>query len=100
MHITKTENDKLIFRIHGKIDTLTAPEFENYLSENILTFQKQIILDCSNLDYISSAGLRILLINAKKANETDMKIILKNINETVKEVINISGFTPLFSFEK
>ncbi|MDD3773290.1 MAG: STAS domain-containing protein [Weeksellaceae bacterium] len=100
MNIEKTENNpQLIFEITGKIDSLTAPEFEKYLTENISSFQKQIILDCTHLDYISSAGLRVLLINAKKANEENMKILLKNMNETVKEIIDITGFTPLFSFE-
>ncbi len=100
MNIKKTENDhQLIFEVTGKIDSLTATEFEQYLSENIPSFQKQIILDCSRLDYISSAGLRVLLINAKKANAEKMKIILQNINETVKEIIDITGFTLLFNFE-
>lgn len=83
--------------IAGKIDTLTAPALDRELQEDCATAQA-LVLDFSGVDYISSAGLRILLrLHKRMVERQGMRII--NANETVREVFSITGFVDLFTIE-
>ena len=93
---TKKEATALIVTITGRMDTVTAPEYEKKFSELITAGETFFIVDFEQVDYISSAGLRVLLATAKKVKGVSGKILLANIKGGVKEVFDISGFGTLF----
>ena len=96
MNITKKINgEDLIVSINGRLDTSTAAEFEAFMNEN-LTSANKIVLDCKELAYISSAGLRVLLSMQKKLKDS-MKLI--NVGELIMEVFDMTGFSDILTIE-
>jgi len=97
MEIIKSgkENNALIVKIIGRMDAVTAPEFEKALGAWIDESEKYFVVDLSSLEYISSAGLRSILIIAKKLKSLNGKIILAAMGESVNEVFEISGFNSI-----
>ena len=97
MEIIKSgkENNALIVKIIGRMDAVTAPEFEKALGAWIDESEKHFVVDLSSLEYISSAGLRSILIIAKKLKSLNGKIILAAMGESVNEVFEISGFNSI-----
>ena len=96
MNITKTVNGKdFIVSIDGRLDTTTAPQFEEFMVENI-SKMSTLTLDCAGLEYVSSAGLRVLL-SAQKRLKGGMK--LKNVCELVMEVFEMTGFVDILVIE-
>lgn len=96
MKITKNaEGDTTILALQGRLDTVTSTQLANELSAIFEGEAVNLVFDFAALDYISSAGLRVLLTAQKKVNVlgTEMKII--GANETVKEVFNITGFSGI-----
>ena len=96
----KREEDILTATLSGRMDAITATEFtiklEGWIDEGLHNF----IIDCSQLDYISSAGLRAILIIAKKLKGLDGKLKLAALQESVQTVFEISGFNkiiPIFA---
>ena len=83
--------------LKGRLDTLTAPElltfFEKAAAENEI---HGIVADCASLDYISSAGLRVLLIMQKRC---DMGVTVRNVNESVREILEQTGFDAILHLE-
>lgn len=98
MNITfSKENNKLVVVPEGKIDTITAPEFENIIQENIEGVD-DITIDFNLVEYISSAGLRVLLALQKIMNKKGaMKLI--NVCDEVMEVFEITGFIDILDVE-
>ena len=97
LNIKKTvENQKAEFALEGRLDTLTAPELETEI--NGLNEIKELILDMQNLEYVSSAGLRVLLIAQKIMNKQGAMVV-KNVNETVGEIFEVTGFSDIFTIE-
>ena len=96
MTITKTQNGtELTIALEGRLDTMTAPELENEL-KNSLGGVDSLVLDFEKLDYISSAGLRVLLSAHKSlASKGGMKVV--NINEIVREVFEVTGFSDILT---
>ncbi len=92
-----TENGETVLALEGRLDTVTAPDLENALKD-VIPDLKNLTLDFSKLEYVSSAGLRVLL-SAQKiiANKGEMKI--KNLNETVKEIFEVTGFSDILTIE-
>ena len=96
MNITKTVNgDHFNVEISGRLDTMTAPQFESFISENILKMNV-LTLDCAGLEYVSSAGLRVLLSTHKRL-KGNMK--LQNVCELVMEVFEMTGFVDILVVE-
>jgi anti-anti-sigma factor len=97
MEIIKTgkENNALVFKVNGRMDALTAPEFEKTVSLWIDEGEKCFVVDLSALEYISSAGLRNILVIAKKLKAINGKILLAAMEESVNEVFTISGFNSI-----
>lgn len=98
MTICKKQNgSSLTLAVEGRLDTITAPELEKELKES-LDGVSELILDFEKLDYISSAGLRVLL-SAKKAmmNKGGMKVV--NVGEIVREVFDVTGFSDFLTIE-
>lgn len=96
MTIEKTnEGKKLKLAVIGRLDTTTAPELEAELKRS-LGDQEELIFDFSKLEYISSAGLRVLLA-AQKAMNKQGKMLIQNVNESVMEIFEITGFTNILT---
>ncbi|MDO4467789.1 MAG: STAS domain-containing protein [Bacillota bacterium] len=98
MEIIKTLNgENLTIKLIGRLDTTTSPSLEKELQNSIEGITK-LVIDFSKLDYISSAGLRILLAAQKIMNKQGEMIVL-NPNETINEVFEITGFIDILTIE-
>ena len=86
----------LIMRIAGRLDTTTYGILENRLLEVISKGQIRIIMECSELDYISSSGLRVFLLGLKKIRSEKGRFILANLQDAIREIMEIAGFTTIF----
>lgn len=80
------------FRIQGRLDSNTSPSFEKRLLDAISDGTKNVVIDFKDLDYISSAGLRVILKATKTLKRQDGKIMLCAMQDYVKEVFEIAGF--------
>ena len=87
--------DSLTLGLNGRLDTTTAPELEAFLASN-LDGVSALVMDCGNLSYISSAGLRVLLATQKKM-QSAMKLI--HVQELVMEVFEMTGFADILVIE-
>ena len=93
----KRNAEELVLQIVGRLDTNTAPALDKAIAENIHDV-KSLILDLKGLEYISSAGLRVLLSAQKKIQQIgEMKVI--NVCEEVMEVFEITGFADILVIE-
>lgn len=98
LNINKTaEGEKLVLALDGRLDTTTAPQLEGELGD-ALTGVTNLVFDFANLEYISSAGLRVLLATQKKMSQQGTMVI-KGSNETIKEVFDITGFIDILTLE-
>ena len=94
---TKRKEKELMIALAGRLDTTTAPILEKTICENICDVEK-LVLDCKGLEYISSAGLRVVLNAQKKMQQVgEMKVI--NVCEEVMEVFEITGFVDILTIE-
>lgn len=89
------QQDCCVIAVMGRLDTVTAPDFENECAACGEGEEKQIILDFSALDYISSAGLRCVLAMAKKLKKREGRVVLCGLKGLVEEVIKVSGFDSI-----
>ena len=98
MTIEKTiEKNVAVLKTAGRLDTTTAPEFEAVIDQSVEGI-KELVLDFSGLEYVSSAGLRVILKAQKLMNARgSMKLI--NVNETIMEVFDITGFADILNIE-
>ena len=97
MEITKRkEKDVMIISVKGRMDAVTAPEFEKDIIDLISKGENNFIINCSKLEYISSAGLRSILATAKQLKEKQGKILFAELFGPVQEVFKISGFYSIF----
>jgi anti-anti-sigma factor len=97
MEIAKRkEKDVSIVAVSGRIDAITAPDFEKSLDELIAAGDRVILIDLSALGYISSAGLRSILSSAKKLKALTGEILFTGLQGPVEEVFQISGFKSIF----
>ena len=99
--ITKVEeiDGKLVATLVGELDTAAAAETEKALMPLLNSEGKDIIIDCTGLEYIASSGLRLLLGVLKKAQDVGSHVVLKNVNDVVKDVLDLTGFVSIFDFE-
>ena len=94
MQINKNQDgNKLTLAPIGRVDTITAPELEAAVVTDGI---EELVFDLAQVDYISSAGLRVLLSAQKKMETKSMKIA--NAKPAVKEVFDITGFSDIFTF--
>ena len=98
LNITKTaENNALTLALEGRLDTVTAPQLESELKAS-LEGVKALTMDLSKLEYISSAGLRVLLSAQKQMNKQgEMKVT--NASETIMEIFEVTGFSDILTIE-
>ncbi|MCQ2397857.1 MAG: STAS domain-containing protein [Sphaerochaetaceae bacterium] len=98
MTIEKKKNgEELTVSITGRLDTSTAPELEASVREELSGY-KQLVLDFSNLEYLSSAGLRVIL-SFQKIMNAHGTMVVRNVNETIKEIFDITGFAEILTIE-
>lgn len=98
MQINKQmEGTKVTYALEGRLDTTTSPLLEAELKEN-LEGVTDLIFDFSQLEYISSAGLRVMLM-AQKMMNAQGNMIVKNVNEIVMEVFEVTGFDEILTIE-
>ena len=98
MEIKKVKNGaELNLAVEGRLDTTTAPQLEAELKQSISGVET-LVLDFANLEYLSSAGLRVLLAAQKVMNKQG-EMIIRNINETIAEIFEITGFSDILTIE-
>ena len=90
-------NEATVLKIEGRLDTTTAPELENEL-DSILPNLKELTFDMTNLEYVSSAGLRVIL-KAQKAMNAQGSMKLTGVNDSIMEVFDITGFLDILTIE-
>ena len=99
MNIEKKYNDKeLTIAVDNQIDTVTAPDFENEINDELGKFDS-LILDFANLEYISSAGLRVLIATKKKLQPDGIPFKIINTPDTIKEILSVSGLDNILDIE-
>ena len=98
MNITKTiEGAKLTLALEGRLDTTTAPQLEAEV-KGALTGVTELALDFSRLEYLSSAGLRVILAAQKIMNKQG-RMVIRHVNETIQEVFEVTGFSDILTIE-
>ena len=93
----KSDGKNLSFALSGRLDTTTAPDLEKEVKENIEGVEK-LDFDFSDLAYISSAGLRVLL-SAQKIMNKQGEMVVKNCSEEIKEIFEVTGFSDILTIE-
>ena len=93
----KINNDAVTLIVSGRLDTHTAPELENEL-DAVLAGLKELTFDMTNLEYVSSAGLRVIL-KAQKAMNMQGSMKLTGVNDSIMEVFDITGFLDILTIE-
>ena len=100
MTTTIQETDgRLVAILSGELDTAAAHETELALQPLLKSEGKPVVIDCTSLEYISSSGLRILLGILKQSTACGSSVTLKNVNDVIREVLELTGFVSLFEFE-
>jgi len=98
MTIEKTINGaELIVTLAGRLDTITAPQLETELKV-ALPGVEHLVLDFEKLDYLSSAGLRVLLGAQKQMNKQG-EMVVRHVNETIAEIFDVTGFCDILTIE-
>ena len=99
MELKKTvTGTEAVIAIEGRLDTMTAPKLESEIKETVKDAER-LVLDFEALEYISSAGLRVLLAAQKAMNAKKGAMVVRNVNEAVKEVFEITGFNEVLTIE-
>ncbi|MEI6456710.1 MAG: STAS domain-containing protein [bacterium] len=97
MELNEQKNEKcVIVSITGRLDTTNYNLLEKKLNDLIDGREDKILVDCSKMDYVSSSGLRILLMALKKVTLAKGKFVLCSLQENIREIFEISGFTNIF----
>jgi anti-sigma B factor antagonist len=97
MEIRKEKrDDALVMQVIGRLDASTAAELEHNLIPVMQQDRTKVILDFADLEYISSAGLRVLLLAMKTTKKVAGELIICNMKDHIKEIFDIAGFLPIF----
>jgi len=100
MHIREDRSDGVtIIAPAGRVDSTTSSSLERHLLGLIGAGRHRLVVDLAEVDYISSAGLRVLLMLAKKTKETRGALALCEMGDAVRQVFGLAGFLPLFTIE-
>ena len=100
MKTTIEEQDgKIIATLKGELDTAAAVESEKLLQPLYKSDGRDVIIDCSDLEYIASSGLRIMISILKGAKASGSKVTMRNMNDDIKNVCKLTGFASIFEFE-
>lgn len=94
----KKNVEEAVITLEGRLDTTTAPALDKVITEEISGVSR-LVLELKELEYISSAGLRVLLSAHKKMNQSGGTMTLKNVCENVMEVFDMTGFADILTIE-
>ena len=98
MEITqKREGNNFEVAISGRLDTVSSPQLQSEM-EAVTAEAESVVLDLKDLEYISSAGLRVILL-VKKAMDQKGTLVLKNVSETVMAILDVTGFSTILTIE-
>ena len=98
MTINKTKDGaSLVIALEGRLDTTTAPELDSVIKSDLAGIT-DLTMDLERLEYLSSAGLRVLL-SAQKTMNKQGSMVVKNANETIQEIFEITGFSDILTIE-
>jgi len=92
-----TNGNELTVALTGRLDTVTAPQLEAELKQSLTSVEK-LALDFAGLEYLSSAGLRVLLA-AQKVMNRQGEMVIRNVNETIAEIFEVTGFSDILTVE-
>ena len=93
----KKENETFVINLEGRLDTNTAPDLEKELEDYYNRENFNMVLNFEKLDFVSSAGLRVLLLMQKKANALKGKMVIENVKPEIQEVFNMTGFSEILT---
>ncbi len=96
----KMQGDILILKMHGKLDAVSSPPTEHQVFDYIHNGQLKLLLDFSGVDYLSSAGMRMLLSITKKLKSLSGKMVLSSVSPNVMDVLKMSGFDHVLEIVK
>ncbi|MDR1980710.1 MAG: STAS domain-containing protein [Tannerellaceae bacterium] len=100
MEITVTEkDDRTVIKISGRLDIVSSVEFEKSVNSLFESGVRNILVDCSDMEYTSSAGLRVFLLMRKRIESNKGKLILKALKPEVESVFRMVGFLSMFDLE-
>lgn len=91
----KKENEVMVINVSGRIDSQTD-DFSDKMDKAV-EGEKKVLIDCDGLEYINSAGLRVFLSSLKKVNKNEGHLFVCNLNDNIREIFTISGFSQLFN---
>ena len=98
MKVTASQSgDTVIAAVSGRVDSANATSFEQQLSQALEGDSNRLVVDCSELSYISSAGLRVLLLTVKQAQGQGGGVVLCHVPDHIHEVLQMSGFTRIMT---
>lgn len=98
--IKHIEAEAVVLQVVGRVDTVTSGAFQAQALEVFKLPIRKLVLDCQKLEYISSAGLRALLVIAKSAGSRKAPVVLTHVNALVLEVLEMSGFDSFFTIQE
>lgn len=96
---SKKADGKTIVEVGGYLDAISAEEFQQFVDSMADDDTAHVVVDCANLEYISSSGLRVFITLLKKAQRNGGKVEVQNLNDTVREIFDMTDFSPLFGLE-
>ncbi len=98
--IISNEESETTVEISGRIDTATVMTFENELKPIMELKSKIIVINCRELEYINSSGLRAFLTLQKNVQKNSSQLVLDNMNDIIKEIFDMTGFSEIFTINK
>ena len=98
IEITQT-NDTVVAAIAGRLDTVTSSEFEKTLASYFTSSGLELVLDCTAMEYISSAGLRVVLMAHKSLAAGGGRFVIRNLTKEVRSVFDMIGFSNILTIE-
>ena len=99
MKVSKNYNNKeLTMTVEGRVDTITSKDLDKEINAELGNFDS-LIMDFTDLEYISSAGLRVLITTQKKLKAENIPFVIKNVNDAVNEIFRMSGFNKILKIE-
>jgi anti-anti-sigma factor len=97
MNLKEKNTDKaVVIEIEGRLDTTNFSQLEHKVMGHVDAGRINILVDCSDMDYVSSSGLRIFLMSLKKITSLHGQFVLCGLQENIREIFEISGFTSIF----
>jgi anti-anti-sigma factor len=99
MKVNISEGTPTLISIQGRLDLINAAEFEKAILPVLAGDMKEVVVNCTDLEYISSSGLRLFLTLQKAAHAKQGHLTLQGMRKEIKEIFDMTGFSALFQFE-